>query len=119
MIVVVPTAAGSYPDHGAVSLPSGTDPNSANNTATTTLKVSKAGAPTACTVPKLGGASEALAKRLLPLLGCKVGKVKKATSKSVAKGDVISTSPGAGSYAAGKSIGITISSGKPKSKKKK
>ncbi len=119
VIVVVPGAAGSYPDHGAVSLPSGTDPNSANNTGTTTLKVSRAGAPTVCTVPKLGGASESLAKNLLPLLGCKAGKVKKATSKSVPKGDVISTSPGAGRYAAGKSIGITISSGKPKSKKKK
>ena len=59
------------------------------------------------------------ARALLPLLGCKVGKVKTATSKSVAKGDVISTSPGAGSYAAGRSIGITVSSGKPKSKKKK
>jgi hypothetical protein len=118
VIVVTPTAAQSYVDSGTVSLPSGTDPNSANNTAATTLKVSAVAVPK-CVVPKLGGASESLAKKLLPLLDCKVGKVKTARSKSIAKGDVISTSPGAGSYAAGKSIGITISSGKPKTKKKK
>jgi hypothetical protein len=45
-------------------------------------------------VPKLGGASLALTKKLLGLLDCKAGQVKKATSKSVPKGDVISTSPG-------------------------
>jgi uncharacterized repeat protein (TIGR01451 family) len=118
VMVVAPTAAQSYTDSGTVSLPAGTDPNSANNSASTTLKVSAVAVPK-CVVPKLGGASESLAKKLLPLLDCKVGKVKTTTSKSVAKGDVISTSPGAGSYAAGRSIGITISSGKPKPKKKK
>jgi uncharacterized repeat protein (TIGR01451 family) len=120
VIVVKPTAAQSYSDSGTVSLPVGaTDPNSANDTASTTLVVSKIPAAPKCLVPKLGGEPMALAKQLLPLLDCKVGKVKKATSKSVAKGDVISTSPGAGSYAAGKSIGVTVSSGKPKPKPKK
>jgi hypothetical protein len=120
VIVVTPTTAQTYKDSGTVSLTGGgTDPNPANNSATTTLKVSKAGAPTKCAVPKLGGVSESVAKKLLPLLGCKVGKVKKATSKKVPKGDVISTSPGAGSYAVGKSIAMTESSGKPKKKKKK
>jgi uncharacterized repeat protein (TIGR01451 family) len=118
-IVVTPKSAQSYTDAGAVSdTGGGIDPNLANNTATTTLTVSAPG-PATCVVPKLGGAPLALTKKLLPLLGCKVGKVKKATSKSVAKGDVISTSPGAGSYAAGKSVAITESSGKPKPKKKK
>jgi hypothetical protein len=51
--------------------------------------------PTKCVVPKLGGASLSLAKDVLLLLGCKVGKVKKATS-----------------------IGVTVSSGKPKPKPK-
>jgi uncharacterized repeat protein (TIGR01451 family) len=118
-LVVTPTAAKTFTDTGSVADDEGaTDPNSANNNAMTTLKVSAVAVPK-CVVPKLGGASESLAKALLPLLGCKVGKVKKATSKSVPKGDVISTNPKAGSYAAGKSIGITISSGKPKSKKTK
>jgi uncharacterized repeat protein (TIGR01451 family) len=117
-IVVTPKSAQSYADNGAVSLTGGTDPNPANDSASTTLKVRPPG-PTKCVVPKLGGVSLATMKKLLPLLGCKVGKVKKAKSKSVAKGDVISTSPGAGSYAAGKSIAITESSGKPKPKPKK
>jgi uncharacterized repeat protein (TIGR01451 family) len=120
LIVVTPTIAETYKDTGSVSLADGgTDPNSANNTATASLTVSKPAAPPKCVVPKLGGASESLAKRLLPLLDCKVGKVKQKTSKSVAKGHVISTSPGAGSYAFGKSVGLTVSSGKPKPKKKK
>jgi uncharacterized repeat protein (TIGR01451 family) len=118
-IVVTPTAAKTFTDTGSVADDEGaTDPNGANDNATTTLKVSAVAVPK-CVVPKLGGASESLAKKLLPLLDCKVGKVKTVKSKSVAKGDVISTSPGAGSYAAGKSIGITVSSGKPKTKKKK
>jgi uncharacterized repeat protein (TIGR01451 family) len=119
VIVVKPTAAQSYPDSATVSVSVGaTDPNSANNTASTTLVVSNVPATPKCVVPKLGGASLALVKQVLPLLDCKLGKVKKATSKSVAKGDVISTSPGTGSYAAGKSIAVTESSGKPKPKPK-
>jgi uncharacterized repeat protein (TIGR01451 family) len=118
-IVVTPNAAKTFTDSGSVADDEGaTDPNSANNNATTTLRVSAVAVPK-CVVPKLGGASESLAKTLLSLLDCKVGKVKTAKSKSVAKGDLISTSPGAGSYAAGKSIGMTVSSGKPKPKPKK
>jgi uncharacterized repeat protein (TIGR01451 family) len=118
VIVVEPTAAQSYQDSATVSVPGGTDPNPANNTTSTTLTVSKVPAPPKCVVPKLSGATLAFVKQVLPLLDCKVGKVKKATSKSVAKGDVISTNPRAGSYAAGKSIGVTVSSGKPKPKPK-
>ncbi len=119
-IVVTPKAAGSYPDAGTVADVSPvTDPNPANNNASTTLKAAAAGAPAKCVVPKLGGTPESVAKKVLPLLGCKVGKVKKATSRSVAKGDVISTNPKAGTYAVGKSVGITVSSGKPKPKPKK
>jgi uncharacterized repeat protein (TIGR01451 family) len=119
-IVVTPKSAQSFSDAGTLAIVSGaTDPNPANNSATATLNVSS-GAPAArCVVPKLGGASLALTKKLLGLLDCKAGKVKKATSKSVAKGDVISTSPGAGTYAAGTSVAITESSGKPKPKPKK
>jgi hypothetical protein len=120
LIAVTPTIAGTYTVSGAVSLPGGgIDPNGANNSATTKLTVSKVGTPTTCALPKLGGVPLTVTKKLLPLLGCKVGKVKKTTSKKVPKGDVISTRPGAGSYAVGKSIGLTESSGKPKPKKKK
>jgi Domain of unknown function DUF11/PASTA domain len=119
-IVVTPESAQTFSDAGTVGIVSGaTDPNPANNNARATLNVGAAAAAARCVVPKLGGASLALTKKLLPPLGCKVGKVKKATSKSVAKGDVISTSPGAGTYVAGKSIAITASSGKPKPKPKK
>jgi uncharacterized repeat protein (TIGR01451 family) len=117
-MVVTPKSAQSYGDSAAVSLPDGgIDPNLGNNTATTTLNVSVPG-PTKCVVPKLGGVPLAVTKKLLPLLGCKLGTVKKAASKSVPKGDVISTSPGAGSYAVGKKIALKESSGKPKPKKK-
>jgi hypothetical protein len=120
VILVTPKAAQAFTDSGTVAVASSvTDPNPANNSASTTFKVAAAGAPTKCVVPKLGGTPESVAQKVLPLLGCKVGKVRKATSKSVAKGDVISTAPGAGSYAVGKSVGITVSSGKPKPKPKK
>jgi beta-lactam-binding protein with PASTA domain len=57
---------------------------------------------------------------VLPLVNCKVGKVKKAKSKSVPKGDVISTNPGGGKkLAAGTKVAIKASSGKPKKKAKK
>jgi hypothetical protein len=116
-VVVTPTAAHSYADSAAVSLTGGgNDPNAANNSATTTLKVAAPGAPTACVVPKLHGVSLGLAKKLLSLLGCKVGKVKRAQSKSVPKGAVISTNPRAGKYAVGRKIAITVSSGKPRKK---
>jgi hypothetical protein len=119
-IVVTPKAAHSYTDSGTVAdVSPATDPNPSNDDSSTTLKVAAAGAPAKCVVPKLSGTPESVAKKVLPLLGCKVGKVKKATSKSVAKGDVIATSPGAGSYAVGRRVTITESSGKPKPRKKK
>jgi uncharacterized repeat protein (TIGR01451 family) len=119
-IVVAPTAAQTYTDAASVSVRDGaTDPNAANNSATTTLNVTAAPAAARCVVPKLGGASVALAKKVLPLLGCKVGKITNSHSKSVPKGEVISTNPRAGTYAAGWKIGLTVSSGKPPKKKRK
>jgi uncharacterized repeat protein (TIGR01451 family) len=120
VIVVTPKSATTYTDAAAVGIATGaTDPNSANNDAQTTLQVSAPVASTKCVVVSLKGASQSVAGSVLKALDCKVGKVKKATSKSVPKGDVISTSPGAGAYTAGRSIGLTVSSGKPKPKKKK
>jgi uncharacterized repeat protein (TIGR01451 family) len=117
VIVVTPTAAQTYSDTGTLTVGQGaTDPNPANNSAAVSLRVSNAptGGARRCVVPKLRGTSAALARRLLGLLGCKLGKVKQTQSKSVAKGFVIGTSPGAGSYAANKVVALKVSSGPAK-----
>jgi hypothetical protein len=111
-IVVTPAAAGSYVNHVSVSPQSGVaDNNATNNAASATLVVRAAGPPPRCVVLKLRGTPTAVAKHLLSLLKCKVGKVHRVHSSSVAKGEVIRTNPGAGTYAAGKVVGLTVSSG--------
>jgi Domain of unknown function DUF11/PASTA domain len=121
-IVVTPVAAESYQNTVSVADASGaTDPNPTNNSATATLVAAAIPAATvarACVATNLKGLSEKVVKRLLPSLGCKVGKIKKATSKKVAKGDVISLTPGSGSHPAGTKVALTVSSGKPKKKHK-
>ena len=67
-------------------------------------------------LPGLANLPLGTAKKLLALLNCKVGKVSKASSSKVAKGNVIKTTPGKGFFAPGKSIAIVQSSG-PKPKK--
>ncbi len=136
-VLVTPSAAGSYTNAVSVALPvDDTDPTPANNSATATLSVapalvfpsSPAPAPvgpssvgpspigssgqTHCVVPKLKGVSESFAKTALKDLGCKV-KVKHKHS-SVHKGDVIGTSPGAGTYADQTTVTVKVSSGKKK-----
>ena len=71
-----------------------------------------------CVATNVKGLSEKVVKRLLPSFGCKLGKIKKASSKSVAKGDVISLNPGSGAHAPGTKVTLTVSTGKPKSKHK-
>jgi hypothetical protein len=122
-IIVTPVAAQSYQNTVSVADPTGaTDPNPANNSATATLVAAAAVAPAlasrACVTTNLKGLSEKVARRLLSALGCTVGNVKKATSKTVAKGDVISLTPASGSHAAGTKVALTVSSGKPKKKHK-
>jgi uncharacterized repeat protein (TIGR01451 family) len=118
-IVVTPAAAQTYDDTADVAITNGaTDPNAANNSAATALDVTAPAPAGQCVVPALGGAPEATAEEVLVLLDCKVGAIRTATSKTVAKGDVISISPGAGSYATGTSIGLVVSSGAPKAKPK-
>jgi beta-lactam-binding protein with PASTA domain len=90
-----------------------TDPAPSNNAASLQFTVSKAGGGK-CVVISLANVPLGTAKKLLPALGCKVGKVSKTSSGKVAKGSVIKTTPGSGSYAAGKSIGIVVSSGPKK-----
>ena len=117
-IVVTPAAAGTYTN--AVSASSGIpDPNTGNNTASASLAVSARPTPAPtpkCVVPNLKRVPSATAKKVLKLLGCKVGKTRTAHSSSVAKGLVIKTSPKAGTYAAGRTVALTVSSGKAKKK---
>jgi uncharacterized protein DUF11/PASTA domain-containing protein len=119
VVVVTPTAAGRYGHTASVSVDGFTDPNSANNTAGATLTVAPAttASPPKCHVPPLAGTSAKLAKQLLGLLDCRVGKTRTAPSKRVAKGLVISTTPGSGkTLAAGTKVALTVSSGRPKRK---
>jgi uncharacterized repeat protein (TIGR01451 family) len=117
-VIVSAAAAGNYPDSAAVSA-SLADPNPANNSTSTTLTVSNPPAPP-CKTVRLTGLQLAFAKQLIGALNCKVGKVTSKASKSVRKGLVISTNPGAGqTLAAGSAVSVVVSSGPPKKKKKK
>jgi Domain of unknown function DUF11 len=115
-IAVSSTTSGSYTNE-ALLTPVITDSNPANNAAAATLTVTAPNAPTKCTVIALKGARVSLAETVLKALHCHIGKVKKVASKTVRKGLVVSTSlkPGA-TAAADTSVGINVSSGKPKKK---
>jgi hypothetical protein len=137
-IVVTPAAAQSYENTVSVADASPlTDRDTDNNSASATLVAAAPAAPAststtpasvtpaatvtaarACVATNLKGLSEKVVKKLLPALGCKVGKIKKATSEHVAKGDVISLTPASGSHAAGTKVALTVSSGKPKKRHK-
>jgi uncharacterized repeat protein (TIGR01451 family) len=119
-IVVRPTAVKTYANVVAVSpAPGGTETNPANNTASATLAVGPAPVTPKCIVPSLKRTPQSVAKRVLKLLGCKVGKTKRAHSKSIAKGLVVKTAPKPGTYAAGKTVKLTVSSGPKKKTHKK
>ena len=117
---VVTHAPGAFQDSGtaASSVP---DSNPANNGAAATLTVTApAAAPGAqCHVPPLKGAPLAVAKTALRALGCNIGRVSSQRSKKIARGLVISTSPGPGTDPAGTAVKIVESSGKPKPKRHK
>jgi len=78
------------------------------------LTVSKG--PEKVTVPDVTGMSEDEAKKVLEDAGLKKGKVSKGYSDSVAKGNVISSSPiaGASGYYKGDSVDLTVSKGPEK-----
>lgn len=122
-IIVSASGAGSYSDTATVSPVSAslTDTNPGNNTASATLNVNApaltpvAPAPALqCKVVQLAGAPLSVAKLVIEALNCKVGKVTSKASKSVRKGYVISTTPRAGTLAAGSAVSIVTSSGPPK-----
>jgi len=84
------------------------------HTAKISIVVSKGKEP--ATIPDVTGMSEDEAKKTLEDAGLKKGKVSKDYSDSVAKGNVISSSPiaGASGYYKGDSVDLTISKGPEK-----
>jgi uncharacterized protein DUF11/PASTA domain-containing protein len=115
-VVVTPSAAGAYSNSVSVAVAAGTpDPNPANNAASATLVVGSPPSTVKCLVPQLKGAPSGLAKTVLTDLACKV-KVSHSHSSAVHKGLVITTKPGAGTYAAQTTVTLLVSSG-PKKKK--
>lgn len=124
-VVVTPSAAGNYQNSVSITVPqSAADPNPANNAASAPLTVAPAPSATVtsaslahCVVPALNRIPAPFARRVLGLLGCKVGKSRQVHSKNVAKGEVIRSTPGAGTYAAGRRVAIQVSSG-PAAKRK-
>ena len=123
-IAVTAAAAGSYRQTIAVGTGSFPDPVTANNAASSTLNVAAPAGPAAsaanCHIPQLSRVSVKIAKGVIAALGCKVGKITTARSKTVARGLVISTTPKPGSsVAGGTKIGLRVSSGRPPRKKKR
>jgi hypothetical protein len=119
IIVRAPTA-GVYTNQALVT--GEDDPNPANNVAGATITVAPPPGPPApsCTVIGLAKTPLTVAKAALTALHCGIGKIKKAASKTIQKGLVVGTSPKAGTVAAaGTPVTITVSSGRPKSKRHK
>jgi Domain of unknown function DUF11/PASTA domain len=113
-IAVRGSSSGMYTDTGHLTS-SVADPNPANNSASTTLAVVSPPPTPKCTVANLRGAPLSVAKAVLRLLNCRVGKVSRASSRQIPAGDVISTKPRSGRTApVGTKVAIKVSSGKPR-----
>jgi hypothetical protein len=108
-LAVEGAAPGMYTDSGQIMSPL-PDPNSANNSTSAPLAV--VSRTPNCRVPKLRRIPLSLAEAVIRLVNCRVGKVRKAASDQVPKGDVISTKPGPGTRSpAGTKIAVRVSSG--------
>ena len=84
-------------------------------TATISWDLNPAGSPTnaGCVVPKVRGLTENAAATAIKKAGCKVGKVSKSHSKTVATGKVISSRPKAGTkQPAGSAVALVVSRGR-------
>jgi hypothetical protein len=117
-VVVTPTGPGNYANIVSVAVAAEvTDPNAFNNNAAATLAVGPAVAAPMCVVPKrLINAPATLAKTVLGDLGCNTKTTHK-HSKNVHSGDVINTTPGAGTYPEGRLVTVSVSSGPNKRKR--
>ncbi len=117
-------AAGSITQQSSTTVPKGdvisTSPSAGSlEPAGTKVNIveSSGPPPKSCVVPALAGQTLAAAKAALKAANCAEGKVTKKASSTAPKGDVISTSPTAGTtHAAGAKVALTISSGKAKTK---
>jgi uncharacterized repeat protein (TIGR01451 family) len=120
-IVVTPSAAHTYTNNVSVSpLTIPNDPNTSNNAASASLVVTSAIERPRCAVPSLSRTPPSVAKHVLGLLHCKVGRTRTAFSNSVPNGLVIRTTPGRGTYSAGRTISLQVSKGrKPRHKHKR
>jgi len=112
-VIVTPSKVGSYASSVSVSVPGVTDPNTANNTASSTLVV--AALPQQCIVPALRKLSLASARALLKQLGCTVRDLKQ--HSSIANGLVISVRGGVASYRYHQLVTLIVSEG-PKKRKR-
>jgi hypothetical protein len=106
-VIVTPSKVGSYANSVSVSVAGVTDPNSANNTSSSTLVV--AALPQQCIVPALRKLSLASARALLKQLGCTVRDLKQ--HSSVAKGLVVSVRGGVASYPYHQLVTLIVSEG--------
>ena len=115
-VVVTPSRTGNFVEAVSVSAPF-PDPTPGNNSASAMLAVGSSAAG-ACIVPKLRNTPSSLARTVLKDLGCRV-KMTHQRSRSVRRGDVIKTRPGAGLHPAGTRVKLFISYGRHKPKHKK
>ena len=85
--------------------------NAAGNAGTSAISVIYKLAP--CKVPRLRGMTLSSARQAISRSGCEVGTIKRAHSRSVRKGRVVSSSPSAGHTAPhGTKIALVLSQGK-------
>jgi hypothetical protein len=124
-ITVTPVAAGSYVNRASVAPASGVDdPVVGNDSASASLTVAPAPtgggppAPPPCLVPPLLRTPLAIVERVLPLLNCRIGNVNHVHAKTIAKGLVIKSGPGAGAYANGLRVALDVSAGPRKPRRR-
>jgi hypothetical protein len=107
IIVVKGTARGAQKVTVGLTT-SGTDPNTANNTANQPITVERRQA-VKCRVPKLTGLTKPFAKTLLKAVNCKLGKATKKASAKGRSGTVIKQSVKAGKVRpAGSKVNVTL-----------
>ena len=98
---------------GGGTPPGGSTPPGPARPGTVTGQVTKPAAR--CVVPRLKGRTLASAQRALRSAHCAVRRVRRASSRTVAKGRVITQSPKAGArLAAGAKVTLTVSRGRPR-----
>jgi uncharacterized protein DUF11/PASTA domain-containing protein len=106
-LIVKGTAVGTQTVASGLTSAS-TDPNPANDVASTPIQVERRAA-VRCVVPKLTGLPKAFAKQLLTAVNCKLGKVTKKSAKKGRRGTVIKQAKRAGTVLpVGSKVAITL-----------